>query len=113
MQNICKEEDLLSKPKVHLKISSEISVTELNFSDDSETEFPLADLSTSSSTLETITKANTKHKFPLRHTDLVHLSPPKTSQFVVLLKILDIEPVKSEFRPTLPDISVAKNESGI
>ena len=113
MQNICKEEDLLSKPKVHFKISSEISVTELNFSDDSETEFPLADLSTSSSTLETITKANTKHKFSLRHTDLVHLSPPKTSQFVVLLKILDIEPVKSEFRPTLPDISVAKNESGI
>ena len=113
MQNICKEEDLLSKPKVHFKVSSEISVAELDFSDGSETEFPLADSSTSSSILETITKANTKHKFPLRHTDLVHLSPPKTSQFVVLLKILDIERVKSEFRPMLPDINAAKNDSGI
>ena len=109
MQSICEEEDLLSKAKVHFKVSSEISVTELDLSDHSETKFQLAD----SSTLETIIKANTKHEFPLRHIDLVNLSPPKTSEFVVLLNILDIEPVQSEFRPRLPDISAAKNDSGI
>ena len=114
MQSICKEEDLLSKLRVHFKVSSEISVTELDFPDDSETEFPLADSSTPNSTLETIIKAKTKHEFPVRHTDLVNLSPPKTSEFVVLPKVLDIEPIQSEFRPRPPDIiSAAKNDSGI
>ena len=31
---------------------------------------------------------------------------------MVLPKILDIDPVKSEFRPRLPGISAAKNDSG-
>ena len=83
MQSICEEEDLLCKAKVHFKVSSEISVTELDLSDHSETKFQLADSSNPSSTLETIIKANTKHAFPLRH------------------------------RPRLPDISAAKNDSGI
>ena len=99
VQSICEEEDLLSKARVHFKVSSEISVTELHLSDHSETKFQLADSSTPSSTLETIIKANTKHEFSLRHTDLKNLSPPKTSEFMVLPKILDIEPVQSEFRP--------------
>ena len=51
--------------------------------------------------------------FPLRHTDLVNLSPPKISEFLILPKVLDIEPVQSELRPRLPDISAAKNDSGI
>ena len=113
VQSICEEEDLLSKARVHFKVSSEISVTELHLSDHSETKFQLTDSSTPSSTLETIIKANTKHEFSLRHTDLKNLSPPKTSEFLVLPKILDIEPVQSEFRPRLPDISAAKNDSGI
>ena len=108
------EEDLLSKSKVHFKVSSETSATESDFSDDSETEFPLADSSTPKSTLETIIKANTKHEFPLRHTNIVNLSPPKTAEFVILPKVLDIEPVQSEFRPRLPDIiNAAKNNSVI
>ena len=113
MQSICEEEDLLSKARGHFKVSSETSVTELDLSDHSETKFQLADSSTPSSTLETIIKANTKHEFSLRHTDLVNLSPPKTSEFMVLPKILDIEPVQSEFRLRLSDISAAKNDSGI
>ena len=87
MQSICEEEDLLSKARGHFKVSSETSVTELDLSDHSETKFQLADSSTPSSTLETIIKANTKHEFSLRHTDLVNLSPPKTSEFMVLPKI--------------------------
>ena len=105
VQSICEEEDLLSKSKVHFEVSSEISVTELDFSDDS---------STPNSTLETIIKANTKHEFLLRYTVLVNVSPPKTSEFVVLSKVLDIETVQSEFRPRLPDIvSSTKNDSPI
>ena len=72
----------------------------------------MADSSTPSRTLEIIIKTNTKHEFPLSHTDLLNLPPPNTSEFVVLPKVLDIEPVQSEFRPRLPDISATKNDSG-
>ena len=113
VQSICEEEDLLSKPKVHFKVSSEINVKELGFSNDSEREFPLEDSSTPSSTLEAIIKANALQEFCLRYTNLVDLSPPKPSEFVDLPKVLDIEPVQSELRPRFPDISAAKNNSGI
>ena len=73
----------------------------------------MEDSSTPSSTLEAIIKANALQEFCLRYTNLVDLSPPKPSEFVDLPKVLDIEPVQSELRPRFPDISAAKNNSGI